>query len=163
MKIVRRIAATLALCGTAFFTNMAHAGECGYWETEGFWSTPVIGVGTPTVAGGPVGPPATGPGTPTFITTGATFVEQSCGGAADNGGTDWGAVVSNGSGIVEMNNGGEDITSPVDALKAAARRGVSTGYYFSFCNPGPDCVRWLRTSPATVTLCQPISPTSNCK
>ena len=81
MKIVRRIAATLALCGTAFFTNMAHAGDCGYWEIQGFWSTSNVEI----LGSGGV-PPASGPGTSTFIATGATFVEQSCGGPPDNGG-----------------------------------------------------------------------------
>lgn len=80
MKMIRRIAATLALCGTAFFTNMAHAGDCGYWETQGFWSTSNVEI----LGSGGV-PPATGPGTSTFITTGATFVAQSCGGPPDNG------------------------------------------------------------------------------
>ena len=80
MKIVRRIAATLALCGMAFFTNMAHAGDCGTWQTEGYWVTTNVEI----LRSGSV-PPASGPGTSVFVTTGETYTPQSCGGPADNG------------------------------------------------------------------------------
>ena len=80
MKIIKRIAATLALCGTAFFTNMVYAGDCGTWETEGYWVTTNVEI----LGSGSV-PPASGPGTPVFITTGATYTPLSCGGPPDDG------------------------------------------------------------------------------
>ena len=39
MNLIRKVATTLALCGATFFTNMAHAGDCGEWVTGGFWRT----------------------------------------------------------------------------------------------------------------------------
>jgi hypothetical protein len=79
--------------------------------------------------------------------------------------TDNGALESNASTpyVVEMANDGESISSPVDAAKAAARRAVGSGKYFSYCDGPGSCARWLRTGVNSVEACGPISPGSNCR
>lgn len=47
MKRIKSIATTLAWCGAAFFTNVAHAGDCGEWVTGGYmqnWTIYVDGI-----------------------------------------------------------------------------------------------------------------------
>ncbi len=76
MKIGKQLATTFALCGTALFTNIAQAGDCGYYETEGYNSTSVI------TSGGTPGHPEVTTTTTTFITTGVTYVPLDCGGGS---------------------------------------------------------------------------------